>query len=72
MDIEAIFRRAKRAGVIHPGFVGTFAQVCEWLPDAEEARAEYEAELRVERWYEERGGLDTYEEEARIAQGFYH
>jgi len=69
MDIIA---RAKRCGLIRPGVTFTFAQICEYLPDAEESYAEVQAELAVERYYENRGWEEARAQEAwEAARGIF-
>ena len=72
MDPMEIIRRAKMCGMIRPGFVGTFAQICEWLSDAEESYAEIQAELAAERYYENRGWHEARaQEEWEASRGIY-
>lgn len=71
MDTLAIIARAKEAGIIRPGFVGTFAQIAElveedWAAEMEAAQ-ERAAEAAWSNVYE-RNDRAREEDEAEIAR----
>jgi len=74
--IQDTFAEARERGILHAGFVGTFATIRNILldQDADEAYWEQLAERRAEQWYESNWpGADQYrweEEQDRLRHPF--